>query len=79
MSEYGVSHLQHKAKSCPGRCSVGCIILRGGIANCYELLNPDDDLLNHVSEDDSFAITLLECPAFLHADLLCLLGFCQSF
>lgn len=72
ISEYGVSHLQHKAKSCPGRCSVGCIILHGGIADCYEFLN-------HVSEDDSFAIALLEYPAFLRADLLYPLGFCQSF
>lgn len=79
MSEDGDFYLQHKAKSRPSRCSVGWIILHSGIANCYEFLNPDDDLPNYVSEDDSFAIALLECPEFLRADLLYLLGFCQSF
>lgn len=54
------------------------IILHGGIANCYKFLNPDDNLLDYVSENDGFAIALLERPAFLRADLFFLLGFFQG-
>ena len=49
------------------------ISLHGGIANCYKFLDPDNDFLKYVSEDDSLTITLLERPAFLRAELLFLL------
>ncbi len=54
------------------------IVLHGGIANCYKFLNPDDDLLDYVSENDGFAIALLERPEFLRADPLFLPGFFQD-
>ena len=57
---------------------MGGIILHGSIANRYEFFNPDDDLLDDVSEDDYFAIALLECPRFLRADLLFRLGFFEG-
>ena len=58
--------------------SVGGIILHGSVANRYEFFHPDDDLLDDVSEDDCFAIALLEFPGFLRADLLFLLGFFEG-
>ena len=78
VEERGGLDLQHQAKSCPGKCSMGRIILHSSVANCYEFLNPIDDLLNHVSENNGLATWLLECQAFLHADLPFLLGFFQG-
>lgn len=74
----GGFYLQRKAKCCPGRRSVGRIILHRGVANCYELFNPDDDLFDHVSEDDGLAIALLKRPELLCAGLSFLLCFFQS-
>lgn len=57
---------------------MGCINLHGGIANCYELLHPDDNLLDYISEDDNFTVALLERPAFLRAELSFLLCILQG-
>lgn len=54
------------------------IILHRRIANCYEFFNPDDDFFNHVSEDNCFAVALLECPGLLRADPPFLLGFFEG-
>lgn len=74
----GGFYLQRKAKCCPGRRSVGRIILHRGLVNCYELFNSDDNLLDHVSEDDSLAITLSKRPELLCAGLSFLLCFFQG-
>ena len=49
------------------------IISHGGITNCYDFFNPDDYFLDYVSEDDGFAMGLLERPEFLRTDLFFLL------
>ena len=69
---------QYKAKSSPGRRGVDRVVLYGDIAKCYKLFNPDDDLLDYISEDDSVAITFLERPGFLRAHLSFRLCFFQD-
>lgn len=55
------------------------IILHGGIANCYEFLEPCNDLLDHVSNDDGFTVALCELPTSLSAELLFFLCFSQRY
>ena len=50
------------------------------IAHCYELLDPDNNLLHDVTQNDGFPFVVFHFPAFLYAEDLPLLRFfkCSS-
>ena len=64
------TNLQHETDPCPGKCSMHRIVLDHSIPNLLENVDPPNNLVEYVPQDNSLSALASVLPPFLDTLLL---------